>query len=76
MPTRTLLFTLAAGALLNSGLVLAKEAAVSTPPRPERQYTAEESVALGAAADRRAEAQQRRWDRRLKQISGSICDGC
>jgi hypothetical protein len=43
---------------------------------PSRRYTAEESVALGAAADRRALAQQRKWDRRLQEISGSICDSC
>jgi hypothetical protein len=40
------------------------------------RYTAEESAALGAAAQRRAEAQQRKWDQRLNKISGSICEGC
>ena len=76
MLIRTVVITLAAGALLTSAQVLAKDAAVSSQARTARHYTAEESAALGAAADRRAVEQQRLWDRRLKQISGSICDGC
>jgi hypothetical protein len=56
--------------------VSGKEAAASLQNASSRNYTAEESAALGAAADRRAQAQQRKWDRRLNEISGSICDGC
>jgi hypothetical protein len=70
------LHTLAARALLTSAQVLTKGAAVSGRPPARRHYTAEESAALGAAADRRALERQRLWDRRLKQISGSICNGC
>jgi hypothetical protein len=66
-------------ALTASPAVLAKEpsdtsAAAQSPPA--RRYTAEESAALGAAAQRRAEAQQRGWERRLEKISASICNGC
>ena len=65
--------------LTASSAVLAKEpsdtSAVAQSP-PARRYTAEESAALGAAAQRRAEAQQRGWERRLEKISASICHGC
>ena len=66
----------AAGTLPSSAHVLAKGPSVSTQDSTVRHYTSEESAALGAAADRRAVEQQRLWDRHLKQISGSICDGC
>jgi hypothetical protein len=42
----------------------------------KKVYTAEESAAMGNAVQRRAEARQREWDRKLNQISGSICIGC
>jgi hypothetical protein len=53
-----------------------KDADPSVQNPASRRYTAVETAALGAAADRRALAQQRKWDRRLQEISGSICDGC
>jgi hypothetical protein len=59
--------------------VLAKDSAKSNAPvrsSLSQKYTAEESEALGAAAQRRAEAQQREWDKRLNEISASICRGC
>jgi hypothetical protein len=71
------------------GLVILSALAAAAPahaanPNPQtpqasfkkKVYTAEESAALGAAAQRRAEARQKEWDRRLNQISGSICTGC
>jgi hypothetical protein len=48
----------------------------ASPNATRPHYSAEESAALGAAARRLAEEQQRKWDRRLNQISGSICNGC
>ena len=76
MSSRSLAFAIIVGGLVASGPVSGKEAAGSLQNTPSRNYTAEESAALGAAADRRAQAQQRKWDRRLNKISGSICDGC
>jgi hypothetical protein len=76
MSSRSLAFAIIVGGLVASGPVSGKEAAASLQNASSRNYTAEESAALGAAADRRAQAQQRKWDRRLNKISGSICDGC
>ncbi len=62
------------------GLVLASIPATAGPlaPRqtPPGQHTAEEASAPGKTADRRAQAQEHRWDRRLNEISASICNGC
>ena len=63
-------------ALIGAGPAAGKDATTDRRDAPSRRYTAEESAALGAMADRRAQAQQRKWDRRLNLISGSICDGC
>ena len=41
-----------------------------------RAYTTEESKKLGDEAQRVAETQQRIWDRKMKDVSGSICRGC
>ena len=73
---RPLVFALAIGTLMAPGPVSGKDADPSVQNPAARRYTAEETAALGAAADRRALAQQRKWDRRLQEISGSICDGC
>ena len=59
--------------------VLAKEpegSGARPPTSALPRYSAEESKALGDAAERQAKAQQRRWDSRLNEISGSICYGC
>ncbi len=60
------------------GLLAFPATAAPGAPRqaPPVQHTAEEASALGEAAERRARAQERRWDRRLNEISGSICTGC
>jgi hypothetical protein len=76
MSFRPLVFALAIGALMAPGPVSGKDTGPSVQNSTLRRYTAEETAALGAAADRRALAQQRKWDRRLQQISGSICDSC
>ena len=76
LPTAALPRKPAAGELPASGLVLEIGPPVSKQVPTVRHYTSAETAALGAAADRRAVEQQRLWDRRLKQISGSICDGC
>ena len=76
MASRSLAFAIIVGGLVASGPVSGKKAAASLQNALSRNYTAEESAALGAAPDRRAQAQQRKWDRRLNKISGSICDGC
>ena len=68
------------GGLIAGSPALAKELFVPdtqtdrSPLAP--RYTAEESKAMGAEADRRARVAQRKWDLRLNKISGSICDGC
>lgn len=31
---------------------------------------------LGAKAQREADARHRRWDRKMKAVSGSVCRGC
>jgi hypothetical protein len=41
-----------------------------------KSYSAEESAAMGRAAQRRDEARQRGWDRNMKVIGRSICTGC
>ncbi len=78
MPLKSLAYSLIVGALIACSPVLAKESAKSDAHmrNSSLRYTAEESAALGAAAQRRAEAQQRKWDQRLNKISGSICEGC
>jgi hypothetical protein len=50
--------------------------AVGKGKNAERTYTAEESARIGADVQRRGEARQRRWDDKMKTISGSICRGC
>lgn len=74
--SRSLFIALTVSALLAASPVSGKDAAGTSKNAHSRQYTAEESEALAAAADRRALAQQRKWDRRLNEISGSICNGC
>jgi hypothetical protein len=73
------IYSLVVGGLIAWSPVLAKDSAKSNAPvrsSLSQKYTADESEALGAAAQRRAEAQQRKWDKRLNEISGSICRGC
>jgi hypothetical protein len=41
-----------------------------------RVYSTEESQKLGDEARRIATARQKAWDRKMKAVSGSICDGC
>jgi hypothetical protein len=68
------------GGLIAGSPALAKELRVpdiSTDRSPVApRYTAEESKAMGAEADRQARLAQRKWDLRLNKISGSICNGC
>ena len=54
----------------------AKPSSSPTASLERRTYTAEESKTLGDEARRRAEAQQRVWDRKMKAVSTSICTGC
>jgi hypothetical protein len=80
MPLRPIGCALIVGGLIAGSPALATELLVSdtqndrSPLAP--RYTAEESKAMGAEADRRARKAQRKWDLRLNKISGSICDGC
>jgi hypothetical protein len=80
MLLRPIGYALIVGGLIAGAPALAKEHLVSDtqtdrlPVAP--RYTAEESKAMGAEADRRARVAQRKWDLRLNKISGSICDGC
>ena len=76
MARQLALCTLVCSLLVEGGPAWAKNTPSAPQARPAPQYTAEEAEALGDAADRRAKEQQRRWDHRLKRISGSICDGC
>jgi hypothetical protein len=75
----------AAVAALAFAIVLTATAAITAEAKPSsspaaplerRTYTAEESKTLGDEARRRAEAQQRVWDRKMKAVSTSICTGC
>jgi len=70
--TRTLVLV----ALAMPSAAVAKELPDRVRHPSAQSDTAAETATLGAAADRKAEAQQRRWDRRLNLISGSICKGC
>jgi hypothetical protein len=76
MPIRTYTLTILTLATLSVTPALGKDAERQTNSQTTRDYTTEESSALGAAADRRAKAQQQQWDKRLNAISGSICRGC
>ena len=67
---------LIAGGLIAGSPALAKELRVPDTSPVAPRYTAEESKAMGAEADRQARLAQRKWDLRLNKISGSICDGC
>jgi hypothetical protein len=74
LPTTLLFFAI-------SFLVAASPAAAeraSRPPVPadKKVFSAEESKALGEAAQRRDEARQQVWDRKMKTISKGICVGC
>lgn len=41
-----------------------------------RTYSAEESAAMAQTARRKAEAQERIWDLKMKSIANGICTGC
>jgi hypothetical protein len=74
--SKSLSRTLVLVALAITPAAFAKELPDRARHPSAQTYTAAETATLGAAADRKAEAQQRRWDRRLNLISGSICKGC
>ena len=80
MSLRSIGYALIVGGLIAGSPVLAKELVAPDTPTGRSpvapHYTAEESKAMGAEADRQARVAQRRWDLRLNKISGSICDGC
>ena len=70
---------LAFATVLTATVSITAEAKPSSSPVPlleHRTYTAEESKTLGDDARRRAEVQQRVWDRKMKAVSTSICTGC
>ncbi len=42
----------------------------------EKEYTTEESAAMGRAVRTKAETQERIWDRKMKVLMRGICTGC
>ena len=62
--------------LMASMVAEAKPPSAPAGAAERRTYTTEESKKLGDEAQRVAETQQRIWDRRMKDVSGSICRGC
>ena len=58
--------------------VAAAEGRNSRPPVAEdkKVFSAQESKAMGEAAQRRGEARQKDWDRKMKSIAKGICVGC
>jgi hypothetical protein len=68
---------LAASCFLPAPSAAAGERAPRSPVSAEKKaFSAEESRALGDAAQRRDEARQQVWDRKMKAMSKSICTGC
>jgi hypothetical protein len=54
-----------------------KTAAENLPKRPPAQsYNPEEAAAAGAAVRRKADEQQRAWDKKTQSITRGICTGC
>jgi hypothetical protein len=41
-----------------------------------KAYTPEESTAMGKSARKKAEVQERIWDRKMKILMRGICSGC
>ena len=62
--------------LMASMVAEAKPPSAPAGAAERRAYTTEESKKLGDEAQRVAETQQRIWDRKMKDVSGSICRGC
>ena len=61
----------------NATAPAAQERASRSPASADKKvFSAEESKALGDAAQRRDEARQQVWDRKMKAIGKSICVGC
>jgi hypothetical protein len=50
--------------------------APAKPAAAKRVYSEAESQRIGAEARRKAEERQAGWDRKMKDVSGSICRGC
>ena len=51
--------------------------APASKSEPDRKAsTTRGDAALGAKAERAAEARQRGWDRKMKAVGGRICRGC
>jgi hypothetical protein len=76
---RILSLTMIFASMMISQAALSKEKTVSPKPAKaftEETLTAEQSEALGAAARRKADAQQRAWDDKTKNITKGICSGC
>ena len=76
MSSRSLAFAIIVGGLVASGPVSGEGSRCLSAEHTVPELYGRGVAALGVAADRRAQAQQRKWDRRLNKISGSICDGC
>ena len=62
--------------LMASMVAEAKPPSAPAGAAERRAYTTEESKKLGDEAQDLAEARQRIWDRKMKDVSGSICRGC
>jgi hypothetical protein len=73
--TPTLLF-FALCFLIAASPAAAERASRSPASADKKVFSAEESKALGHAAQRRDEARQQVWDRKMKAISKDICAGC
>ncbi len=43
---------------------------------PAQTYSAEEAAAAGIAARKKADEQQRAWDKKTQNITRGICTGC
>jgi hypothetical protein len=76
------LTTLLTSLVLVASFLLAPSAAAEQRASPspasaeKKVFSAEEAKALGEAAQRRDEARQQVWDRKMKAMSKSICTGC
>jgi hypothetical protein len=75
--TVAITLVLLAGSQVSAQETMSQEPNPKAPPSPPSQtYNAEERDAAAAASQKKADALAAARDRKIKQLSRSICSGC